>query len=190
MALLMILRGNSGSGKTTLARTLQRRFGRNTRVISQDAVRREMLYVRDGSQCEAIPLLCYGREHSGVTILEGILDAACCRPVFECAQALFGQRILAYYDDLPSGETLRRHATKPNRHEFDKGRICAAGGPRGTSRHHPRDPAPPRSPWRTLRRRLFKRLLHAIRTADIPQRPALCPRHGAVPRQFSLPRAA
>lgn len=122
MALLIILRGNSGSGKTTLARTLQRRLGRNTMVISQDAVRRDMLYVRDGPQCEAIPLLMallrYGREHSGVTILEGILDAACYRPVFECAQALFGQRILAYYYDLPFEETLRRHATKPNRHDF------------------------------------------------------------------------
>lgn len=34
MAELIIIRGNSGSGKTTLARNLQRKFGRNTMVIS------------------------------------------------------------------------------------------------------------------------------------------------------------
>lgn len=43
MPKLIILRGNSGSGKTTVAKELQKRFGRNTMLISQDAVRRDML---------------------------------------------------------------------------------------------------------------------------------------------------
>lgn len=43
MPQLIIIRGNSGSGKTTLAHRLQRALGRNTMVISQDVVRREML---------------------------------------------------------------------------------------------------------------------------------------------------
>lgn len=43
MPKLIILRGNSGSGKTTVAKELQKRFGRNTMMISQDAVRRDML---------------------------------------------------------------------------------------------------------------------------------------------------
>lgn len=119
---MIILRGNSGSGKTSLAKALQRKFGPNTMVISQDVIRRDMLCVRDGPQSEALPLLTallrYGREHSAVTILEGILDAACYRPVFASAQALFGPRVFAYYYDLPFEETLRRHATKPNRHDF------------------------------------------------------------------------
>lgn len=119
---LIILRGNSGSGKTSLAKALQRKFGRNTMVISQDVIRRDMLYVRDGPQSEAIPLLMaltrYGHEHSRITILEGILDSACYRPLFECAQALYGPHIRAYYYDLPFEETLRRHATKPNCHDF------------------------------------------------------------------------
>jgi len=43
MKKLIILRGNSGSGKTTIAKELQNRFGRNTMLISQDVIRRDML---------------------------------------------------------------------------------------------------------------------------------------------------
>lgn len=43
MPKLIVLRGNSGSGKTAVAKELQKRFGRNTMLISQDAVRRDML---------------------------------------------------------------------------------------------------------------------------------------------------
>lgn len=43
---LIVLRGNSGSGKTSTAKRLQRHFGRNTLLISQDMVRRDMLMVR------------------------------------------------------------------------------------------------------------------------------------------------
>lgn len=43
MGKLIILRGNSGSGKTTVAKALQKKLGRNTMLISQDEVRRNML---------------------------------------------------------------------------------------------------------------------------------------------------
>ena len=36
MSKLIILRGNSGSGKTTIAKEIQKNFGRNTMLISQD----------------------------------------------------------------------------------------------------------------------------------------------------------
>ena len=76
MSKLIILRGNSGSGKTTIAKELQNKFGRNTMVISQDVVRRDMLKVKDGQATEALPLmqdlLVYGKKHSEITILEGI----------------------------------------------------------------------------------------------------------------------
>ena len=89
MAKLVILRGNSGSGKTTVAKGLQRKFGRNTLLISQDMVRREMLIAEDGVNTAAIPLmqelLVYGRKHSEVSILEGIMYADWYRPLFECA---------------------------------------------------------------------------------------------------------
>lgn len=57
MKKLITLRGNSGSGKTTVAKELQKCFGRNTMRISQDAVRRDMLMVKDHENTEAIPLM-------------------------------------------------------------------------------------------------------------------------------------
>lgn len=119
---LIVLRGNSGSGKTTAARRLQERFGRNTMVISQDVVRRDMLKVRDGPDTPALPLmkelLTYASTHSRIAILEGILNAQWYRPLFEWAAVLYGERIAAYYFDLPFEETLRRHRTRPCCREF------------------------------------------------------------------------
>lgn len=66
MAKLIVLRGNSGSGKTTIAKELQKSLGRNTMLISQDVIRRDMLRVKDGENTEALPLmkelLTYGRK--------------------------------------------------------------------------------------------------------------------------------
>ncbi len=104
MAKLIILRGNSGSGKSTVSKLLQRRFGRNTMIISQDIIRREMLWVHDGVGNKALPLLIelmkYGKENS------------------EATKITFGDEIYAFYYDLSFEETLKRHATKPNRMEF------------------------------------------------------------------------
>ena len=122
MRKLIIIRGNSGSGKSSLSGRLQHELGRNTLVIPQDTVRREMLWARDGAGTAALPLLRtllrYGYEHSEVTILEGILYAEWYRPLFQDAVELFGETIFAYYYDLPFEETLRRHETKPNRFDF------------------------------------------------------------------------
>ena len=57
MKKLVILRGNSGSGKTTVARVLQRKIGFNTMLISQDEIRRNMLWVKDGIDTKALPLM-------------------------------------------------------------------------------------------------------------------------------------
>lgn len=122
MAKLIIIRGNSGSGKTSAARSLQKKLGRNTLIISQDVIRREMLWVDDGKDTMAMPLLTtllqYGREHCSHVILEGILKAAWYRPLFETAVQEFGSEIYAYYYDLSFEETLKRHETKPKRFEF------------------------------------------------------------------------
>jgi len=120
--MLIILRGNSGSGKTTVAKELQKRFGRNTMLISQDNIRREMLNVEDGKDTKAIPLmkklLEYGNEHSDVVILEGIMNADWYHPLFEFATELFGKEIYAYYFDVPFEETLKRHQTRSKCREF------------------------------------------------------------------------
>ena len=122
MAKLIILRGNSGSGKTTIAKELQKSFGRNTMLISQDVVRRDILRVKDGENTEALPLmkelLTYGRNHCEIVILEGIMYADWYKPLFELAVQLYGTNIFAYYFDLPFEETLKRHQTKPNCNEF------------------------------------------------------------------------
>ena len=77
MKKIIILRGNSGSGKTTVARALQKKFGYNTMMISQDEIRRNILWVKDGVDTKALPLMIelmkYGYEHCDVVILEGIM---------------------------------------------------------------------------------------------------------------------
>ena len=105
MGKLIILRGNSGSGKTTVAKALQKKLGRNTMLISQDEVRRNMLWVDDGIDTKALPLMAellrYGREHSEFSILEGIMY-----------DELYGSNVYAYYFDLSFEETVRRHNTR------------------------------------------------------------------------------
>lgn len=122
MSKLIIIRGNSGSGKSTLAETLQHRFGRNTMVISQDLIRIQMLWVKDGEGTPALPLMIdllkYGRKNSEVIILEGILDAEVYYDLFETAKAEFGENIFAYYYDIPFEETVNRHQTRAKQHSF------------------------------------------------------------------------
>jgi adenylate kinase family enzyme len=122
VAKLIILRGNSGSGKTTTGKALQRKFGRGTLQISQDVVRREMLFVKDGPNPEASQLLLelalYGKSNCNIVILEGILDSKWYRNLFENLLDKFKDQIFAYYFDIPFDETLKRHQQKPNANEF------------------------------------------------------------------------
>ena len=119
MPKLIIVRGNSGSGKTSLAKALQKKFGRNTMLISQDMVRIQMLNAKDvQARPLLIKLLQYGRQNSEITILEGILDSEYYTPLFQTALEEYGSNIFAFYYDLPFEETLLRHNTKPNKAEF------------------------------------------------------------------------
>jgi adenylylsulfate kinase-like enzyme len=119
---IVMLRGNSGCGKTTVARALQRHFGHGTLLISQDVIRREMLYVKDGPETKAIDLLIelvrYGKENCAIVILEGILYADWYQRLFETVKEEFDGNIHAYYFDIPFEETLSRHRTKPSAGEF------------------------------------------------------------------------
>lgn len=121
MSKLIIIRGNSGSGKTSVAKLLQKKFGRNTMLISQDIIRREMLWVKSDSGTDIpllIDLLKYGKRNSDVTILEGILYSEFYKPLFETAVKEYSLNIFAYYYDLTFEETLLRHNTKPNKFDF------------------------------------------------------------------------
>lgn len=119
---LIILRGNSASGKTTVAKELQKKFGSNTMLISQDAIRREILNVHDGENNPALPLLQellkYGSKHCELVILEGILHSQWYKPLFELAVELYGTEVHAYYFDVPFEETVQRHQTRPNCNDF------------------------------------------------------------------------
>lgn len=121
-AKIIILRGNSGSGKTTIAHHLQKELGHGTLVISQDVIRREMLWANDGTDTKALPLLIdlvkYGKQHCEFVILEGILNAKWYKELFEAILSEYGANIFAYYYDLPFEETLQRHQTKPNCNDF------------------------------------------------------------------------
>ena len=119
---LIILRGNSGCGKTSTARLLQRQLGDGTMLVPQDVVRREILRVKDSEGNPAIQLiydLCmYGNNVGYTVILEGILSnkkyGAMLRRLLDDFQ---GEKLI-YYFDVSFEETVRRHATKPNAHEF------------------------------------------------------------------------
>lgn len=122
MSKLVIIRGNSGSGKTTVAKGLQKKLGHGTMLISQDVVRREMLYVKDGEKPKVEELLfqlaMYGKNNCDVVILEGILNSKWYNNLFERLLNEFENNIFAYYFDIPFEETLERHKQKPNAHEF------------------------------------------------------------------------
>ena len=119
---LIILRGNSGCGKTSTARLLQRRLGYGTMLVSQDVVRREILRVKDSKNNPAIQLiynLCmYGNKVGYTVILEGILSNKKYGAMLHRLLNDFQGDKLVYYFDVSFEETMRRHATKSNAHEF------------------------------------------------------------------------
>lgn len=122
MSKLIILRGNSGSGKTTIAKGLQKKLGHGTMLISQDVVRREILYVKDGEKPKVEELLfqlaMYGKEHCKVVIIEGIFNSKWYSNLFKKLSNEFKDNIFAFYFDIPFEETLKRHKTKQNANEF------------------------------------------------------------------------
>ena len=122
MATLIVLRGNSGSGKTTIAKHLQKEvFGYETAVIEQDYIRRELLREKDRPNQPNIELINmvvrFSMKHKAVVILEGILPKKHYGDILlELANDFESTRF--YYFELSFEETLRRHATKPNKDEF------------------------------------------------------------------------
>ncbi|WP_253205312.1 hypothetical protein [Clostridium estertheticum] len=82
-------------------------------LISQDVVRREILFVKDGPNPESSQLLfelaLYGKNNCNIVILEGILNSKWYKNLFENLLDEFKGQIFAYYFDIPFKETLNRH---------------------------------------------------------------------------------
>jgi len=123
---LIIIRGNSGSGKTTIAKEVRTRIGDglsdDTMLVQQDTLRRDILRERDmldkRSVIELIELVVeFGRQQERTVVLEGILSAKKYGGMLNKLASRFDEAHV-YYLDVPFEETLVRHASKPNAHEF------------------------------------------------------------------------
>ncbi|ERG66786.1 hypothetical protein M467_05780 [Exiguobacterium chiriqhucha RW-2] len=120
--ILVILRGNSGSGKTTIAKQIQKNFGPETMLVSQDVIRRGILHTRDKDNNLSIELIerisLYGMEHCPIVILEGILIKERYGKMILNLIDAFNGNALVYYFDLSLEETFKRHRTKGDDLEF------------------------------------------------------------------------
>jgi len=96
-------------------------MGRGTMLVPQDVVRRDMLKSEDKANNPSIELIyrlaMYGQEIGYDVILEGILSNKKYSEMLERLIDNFSD-VYAFYFDISFGETLKRHATKSNAHEF------------------------------------------------------------------------
>jgi predicted kinase len=118
---LVVIRGNSGSGKSTVAEQI-RVQGSRVAIVGQDHLRRVILKEKDRPGAANIGLIDlvtrYALDAGYTTVLEGILYVAHYGGMLTQLRADHVGTSLYYYMDVPYEETLRRHATKPNAHEY------------------------------------------------------------------------
>lgn len=118
-----MVRGNSGSGKSSIAAEVRRRREhRDLAVVAQDVIRRQILRDRDvpgAANVDLIDTVVRWSLNNGYhVLLEGILYGDRYGEMLESLVTDHPGSSLLYYLDIPFDETLRRHATKPNAHEF------------------------------------------------------------------------
>ena len=114
---LVVLRGNSASGKSSVAAEGRRRYGRGIAIVSQDNLRRTVLREHDvpgGANVGLIDLTArHALSRSFHVIVEGILRTDHYSEMLTALISDYAASAFAYFLDVPFGETLRRHATKP-----------------------------------------------------------------------------
>lgn len=124
--MLILLRGNSGSGKSTTAKLLRDKMlefqpSRKVAIIEQDYWRRYVLKEKETKGSDNIGLIeqtvHYVLERGYDVILEGIFYSKRYGNMLRQLLAVSAENHV-YYFDIPLDETLRRHTTKPNAHEF------------------------------------------------------------------------
>ncbi|MEY9996970.1 hypothetical protein ABIE67_009002 [Streptomyces sp. V4I8] len=121
---LIVLRGNSASGKSSVASDLRERFGRGLALVGQDNLRRIVLRERDRPGAANIGLIDltarYALDAGFPVVVEGILYADRYGDMLAQLRADHRRPTHGYYLDVPFGETLARHATKPIAEEVDE----------------------------------------------------------------------
>lgn len=119
---LIVLRGNSGSGKSTTAWALREHLGRRLALVEQDYVRRVVLKARDTADGPHYGLIeqtvRYALDAGYNVVLEGILHRGRYRDLLARLARDHQGPTLPYYLDVSWGETLRRHAARPQSAEF------------------------------------------------------------------------
>ena len=123
---LIVIRGNSGSGKSTVAEQLRAQC-RGVAIVGQDNLRRVVLKDKDRPGAANIGLIDlvtrYALDAGYTTVLEGILSIAHYGDMLAGLLDDLAGDSFCYYMDVPFEETLRRHATKPNAHEFGRAQM-------------------------------------------------------------------
>ena len=120
--LLIVLRGNSGSGKSTVARALRDAYGRGLAWVSQDLIRRTILWEHDRPGAVNVGLIGqvarYSLDHGYHVVLDGILKADRYESMLAALARDHAGRTHFYYLDVSFEETVQRHATRPQAAEF------------------------------------------------------------------------
>ncbi len=118
---LIVIRGNSGVGKSTIAKKLRNPSDRKIAIVEQDYLRRSILGEKEKKDGDNIDLVfqtvSFALSRKYDVILEGILSFSRYGTILKnlrdtCPENYF------YYLDISLEESFKRHATKPNSHEF------------------------------------------------------------------------
>ncbi|MFI1415618.1 kinase [Streptomyces sp. NPDC020707] len=118
---LVVVRGNSASGKSSVAAGLRERFGRGLALVGQDNLRRIVLRERDRPGAANIDLTArYVLDAGYHVVLEGILYADHYGDMLAQLRTDHRGPTHGYYLDVPFGETLTRHASKPIADDIDE----------------------------------------------------------------------
>lgn len=122
---LIILRGPSGSGKSSIAKAIQKEHLTQNKLISyieQDYFRRIILKEKDTAHGFNIQLIketvLFLLQNQYDVIMEGIFDKERYTKMFEEIIHIHPSNNHFFYFDISFTETLRRHATKPNKNDF------------------------------------------------------------------------
>ncbi|MFJ4467458.1 AAA family ATPase [Streptomyces sp. NPDC089424] len=124
---LVVLRGNSASGKSSVAAGVRERFGRGLTIVGQDNLRRIVLREHDRPGAANIGLIDlttrYALDAGFHVVVEGILYADRYGDMLAQLRADHLGPTHGYYLDVPLGETLARHATKPIADDVDESQL-------------------------------------------------------------------